>query len=139
MTVPRAPLTLASLILVALAAAGCRSAGGEEPPRQAQAKVTEVGAPAASGTLGCGEVGDCSDRCGRSCPAGVRKVGCLLDCKNVCRAKGCASAQRLFDTLTSCIALRCFIYCMTGPSSRCNECIESKCAAHAQACKDHRC
>jgi hypothetical protein len=141
--VPRSPLAAAAMILLALAA-GCRSAIGEEPTRQAQTKAepTEVpGVPQATalGTLGCGEVADCADRCGRGCPSGVRKVPCLLDCKNQCRAKGCASAQRMFDGLTSCIALRCFIYCVTGPTPRCGECTDSKCAADTRSCKKHRC
>jgi hypothetical protein len=136
---------LSLLTLVGTDAVGSRSATGrgmvrraarrEPPPADARAvpQATDRGA------LGCGEVAECADRCGRGCPAGIRKVACLYDCKNQCRSKGCASAQRAFDVLTTCIALRCFTSCASGPSPKCSECTDTKCEADTRSCKKHRC
>jgi hypothetical protein len=88
--------------------------------------------------LRCGEVAGCTDSCGSRC-SGISKVACLYSCKDSCRDKGCASARRVFDALTSCIYRRCFFSCVGGPSPGCSKCTRSECAVENRRCQSHGC
>jgi hypothetical protein len=107
----------------------------QHPPRR-QASAT----PAARGAkLHCGQVADCIDTCSSRCPGGLRRIGCLIGCRDGCRAKGCTSAQRPFDALTGCIQASCLGACIGGPSPGCKRCVVAKCSAENAACHRHRC
>ena len=95
--------------------------------------------PPSAVNLSCREVSACADRCAAGCPNDIRKIGCLLTCTNDCRAKGCDSAQSLFDGLTDCIQKSCFFACMGGPSVGCKSCTQEDCAEEAKRCQAHHC
>jgi len=88
--------------------------------------------------MSCGKVAACADVCGSACPGGVRRIGCLIECKNGCRAKGCPLARKLFDALTDCIQENCLGPCMGGPSPNCRRCTLQKCAEEMRRCKEQR-
>lgn len=109
-------------------------AGGDTGP-------TPDGAQMGDGAteLSCGEIGTCSEECGKKCPSGAAKFGCLIQCSTDCKALGCASALPLFDTLYQCIQSKCLVECMGGPSTGCTTCATTKCAAENAACDAHTC
>lgn len=146
---PRARTILRAAVVLGVAGAGCgATVGGEQPVARLPLAVlapTEpgsssgVGAAAAEEGLDCGPVSACTDKCGAACPSGIRKLGCLMGCKSDCRAKGCSSAQKVFDELTDCIAKSCWTSCMDGPTPECRACSEKDCAAEAKQCAEHKC
>ena len=124
-----------------IAATDCEACSGPLAAARSSRFPAMPAAPTAEErpSLSCGEIAECADSCGRGCPGGVRSVGCLLGCKSRCRAKGCGSAQTLFDALTDCILGSCFGRCMGGPSPGCRRCTETECAAPTRRCHSHRC
>ena len=104
--------------------------------------VVLIGSPAAAASdrpLSCGEIAECSDRCCGACPAGVRRLGCVLACNKQCRRQGCQSALPVYDALTSCIRKHCLRSCMGGPSPECRQCGARNCQEPRRHCEAHRC
>lgn len=89
--------------------------------------------------LSCGEIGTCSEECGKKCPDGLAKYACLIKCRDDCKLLGCASAIPLFETLSTCIQSKCLVECMGGPSTGCTNCVTTKCATETTACNAHSC
>lgn len=89
--------------------------------------------------LNCNGIGICSEDCGKTCPAGLAKFGCLIKCSDDCKAEGCASAQTLFTPLRACIQSKCLVDCLGGPGTTCTNCTVTKCAAETTACNAHSC
>jgi hypothetical protein len=104
--------------------------------------VVLIGSPAAAAPdrpLGCAEITECCDRCSSACPAGVRRLACLLGCNRKCRRQGCPSALPLYDAVTSCIQKHCLRPCMSGPTPECRQCGGRHCQEPRQRCDAHRC
>ena len=89
--------------------------------------------------LNCNAIGICSEDCGKACPAGLAKFGCLIKCSDDCKAKGCATAQSLFTPLNDCIQAKCLVDCLGGPGTACTNCTVTKCAAETATCNAHSC
>ena len=89
--------------------------------------------------MSCGEVADCTDRCGAQCPGGVRKIPCLYHCRKICRRQGCDGAKGRFDALTACVVARCGIPCGKGPTPACRSCTERHCSGQVYRCQRQQC
>ena len=96
-------------------------------------------AGAMAAPLSCGEIADCTDRCGGHCPEGVRRLLCLIRCRKRCRSQGCATAQQRFDRLNECILGKCLPACLEGPSARCRRCTDERCADQVRRCRQQSC
>ncbi len=87
----------------------------------------------------CDQIGACSDTCAAACPGGLAKFTCMINCSKDCKAKGCTTAQPVYQTLYNCISTQCAIACMGGPSAGCKTCVSSKCTAQVAACSAQAC
>ena len=139
-------IDIASRLLLAVLStamlSSCHAATSEERAASLNAAESSSSGPeaaAAASQASCGEISACTDRCGGRCPSGIRKLGCLMGCKNDCRASGCGSAKKLFDDLTGCIQRHCLSECMAGPTAECRSCTEKECASETLQCLKHAC
>ena len=90
-------------------------------------------------TLNCSQIGACSDVCAATCPGGLKKLACLINCSNTCRSKGCASAKTAFKPLYDCINKKCMLDCAQGPTPKCKSCTTTKCAKELATCNANSC
>jgi hypothetical protein len=141
--VPRSLGWLGLVMLASTASLGCQRTNGDDSSHvlveQRHGAAVNALQPVPVVGLPCGEVSSRADACAAQCPSDIRKIQCLIGCKDDGRSQGCESALDVFDELTGCIQRKCLIECMGGPSPDCRQCTEQSCTEQAQQCHTHTC